>query len=126
MSPLVNSVMDGYNACIFAYGQTGAGKTFTMEGGAGSEAMGVNGRALRQLFSAIEQQQARASGQHMSFQASVTVGCFEVYNEAIVDLLRPTPARPQKSLPKVRWVVPCRDTPIGTHMTSCVLCLLRD
>ena len=126
VSPLVNSVMDGYNACIFAYGQTGAGKTFTMEGGAGSEAMGVNGRALRQLFSAIEQQQARASGQHMSFQASVTVGCFEVYNEAIVDLLRPTPARPQKPLPKVRWVVPCGDTPIGTHMTSCVLCLLRD
>ena len=32
VAPLVHSALDGYNACIVAYGQTGAGKTFTMEG----------------------------------------------------------------------------------------------
>jgi Cdc6-like AAA superfamily ATPase len=30
VEPIIKSVLDGYNACIFAYGQTGTGKTFTM------------------------------------------------------------------------------------------------
>jgi kinesin family protein C2/C3 len=41
--------LDGYNVCIFAYGQTGTGKTFTMEGS--PENRGVNYRTLDELFS---------------------------------------------------------------------------
>lgn len=33
ISPIVNEVLEGYNCTIFAYGQTGTGKTYTMEGG---------------------------------------------------------------------------------------------
>lgn len=32
--PIVNEVPEGYNCTVFAYGQTGTGKTYTMEGGA--------------------------------------------------------------------------------------------
>ena len=36
VSPLVTQVMQGYNCTVFAYGQTGTGKTFTMEGQTGT------------------------------------------------------------------------------------------
>ncbi|RZB92656.1 Kinesin-like protein KIN-14P [Glycine soja] len=49
----IRSVLDGFNVCIFAYGQTGSGKTYTMSGpnGATTESLGVNYRALNDLFS---------------------------------------------------------------------------
>ncbi|KAF8780312.1 hypothetical protein HU200_001688 [Digitaria exilis] len=52
-SPLVTSVLDGYNVCIFAYGQTGTGKTFTMEGTERNR--GVNYRTLEELFKIAEE-----------------------------------------------------------------------
>lgn len=39
--PIVNEVLEGYNCTIFAYGQTGTGKTYSMEGG---------GRKLKVIF----------------------------------------------------------------------------
>ncbi|PKA65013.1 Kinesin-4 [Apostasia shenzhenica] len=75
--PLVKSVMDGFNACIFAYGQTGTGKTFTMEGT--PEYRGVNYRALEELFS--------ISNKRSSMKYEFSVSMLEVYNEKIRDLL---------------------------------------
>ena len=40
--PIITSCVDGYNVCIIAYGQTGAGKTYTMMGP--TQAPGVNVR----------------------------------------------------------------------------------
>ncbi|KAI5422147.1 hypothetical protein KIW84_045563 [Lathyrus oleraceus] len=40
--------MDGHNVCIFAYGQTGTGKTFTMDGT--NEQLGIIPRAIEELF----------------------------------------------------------------------------
>ena len=48
LQPLVTSVLDGYNICIFAYGQTGAGKTYTMSGP--RENPGVNFLTAAELF----------------------------------------------------------------------------
>ncbi|XP_020271145.1 kinesin-like protein KIN-14R [Asparagus officinalis] len=77
-SPLVVSVLDGFNVCIFAYGQTGTGKTFTMEGT--EEARGVNFRTLEELFRVIRERQGM-------FKYELTVSVLEVYNEQIRDLL---------------------------------------
>lgn len=46
VQPTIVSALDGYHTCIFAYGQTGAGKTYTMEGNNTEESRGVNFRAL--------------------------------------------------------------------------------
>jgi kinesin family protein 11 len=88
--PIVNEVLEGFNCTIFAYGQTGTGKTYTMEGecrrsksapcgGLPAEA-GVIPRAVKQIFDTLEGQQA---------EYSVKVTFLELYNEEITDLLAP-------------------------------------
>ncbi|GMH24874.1 hypothetical protein Nepgr_026717 [Nepenthes gracilis] len=77
-APFATSVLDGYNVCIFAYGQTGTGKTFTMEGT--EEARGVNYRTLEELFNII-------GGREKLFRYEISVSALEVYNEQIRDLL---------------------------------------
>ncbi|KAF3571509.1 hypothetical protein F2Q69_00062832, partial [Brassica cretica] len=82
-SPMVVSVLDGYNVCIFAYGQTGTGKTFTMEGT--PQNRGVNYRTVEQLFEIANERR-----ETISYNISVSV--LEVYNEQIRDLLATSPA----------------------------------
>ncbi|KAI3947840.1 hypothetical protein MKX01_034505 [Papaver californicum] len=79
-APFATSVLDGYNVCIFAYGQTGTGKTFTMEGT--EEARGVNYRTLEELFRIMRNRQDQ-------YRYEVSVSALEVYNEQIRDLLVP-------------------------------------
>ncbi|KAJ4783167.1 Kinesin-like protein [Rhynchospora pubera] len=88
--PIVNEVLEGFNCTIFAYGQTGTGKTYTMEGEcrrtkAGSHGQlppdaGVIPRAVKQIFDTLESQNA---------EYSVKVTFLELYNEEITDLLAP-------------------------------------
>ncbi|NXP45392.1 KIFC3 protein, partial [Heliornis fulica] len=79
---LVTSCIDGYNVCIFAYGQTGAGKTYTMEGTADNP--GINQRALQLLFNEV---QAKAD----DWDYTISVSVAEVYNESLRDLLAKEP-----------------------------------
>ncbi|KAL1222398.1 Kinesin-like protein KIN-14S [Cardamine amara subsp. amara] len=87
--PIVTSVLDGFNVCIFAYGQTGTGKTFTMEGT--PENRGVNYRTLEELFRCSE-----SKSHLMKFELSVSM--LEVYNEKIRDLLVDNSNQPPKKL----------------------------
>ncbi|XP_027343227.1 kinesin-like protein KIN-14K [Abrus precatorius] len=78
----IRSVLDGYNVCIFAYGQTGSGKTYTMTGpnGATSETIGVNYRALNDLFSI-------STSRSTFIVYEIGVQMVEIYNEQVRDLL---------------------------------------
>ncbi|CAL0314284.1 unnamed protein product [Lupinus luteus] len=79
--PVVETVLDGYNGTIMAYGQTGTGKTYTL-GRLGEEdtaARGIMVRAMEDIFA------------NVSFESdSVSVSYLQLYMETIQDLLDPT------------------------------------
>ena len=82
--PIVDFVLEGYNGTIFAYGQTGTGKTHTMEGNDKVEEMkGIMPRAFDSIFKAIE---ADPSKQYL-----VRASYMELYKEDIRDLLSKNP-----------------------------------
>ncbi|KAJ3680847.1 hypothetical protein LUZ60_015336 [Juncus effusus] len=93
--PLVNEVLEGYNCTIFAYGQTGTGKTYTMEGGFGGKNLeneelpteaGVIPRAVKKIFQVLEAQ---------GTEYSMKVSFLELYNEELMDLLAPEDLTPK-------------------------------
>ncbi|KAF1784772.1 Kinesin-like protein [Phytophthora cactorum] len=79
---LIHGVLNGFNATVFAYGCTGAGKTYTMLGT--PEEPGIMAKTLDDLFRNIERVHADPAGR---VQYRVTVSFLEVYNENIRDLL---------------------------------------
>ncbi|KAL7925089.1 kinesin motor domain-containing protein [Trichoderma austrokoningii] len=74
---LVRRVMEGYHGTVFAYGQTGTGKTFSMQGTASSP--GVIPLAITDIFSYIRETPSR--------EFLLRVSYLEIYNEKIQDLL---------------------------------------
>ena len=83
--PAVESLINGYNSTIFAYGQTGTGKTYTMEGFSYnylSPKKGLIPRAIENIFEYIENN----SNSDTTFIIRVTY--LQIYNESIDDLLK--------------------------------------
>ena len=79
-APLVESVIQGYNGTIFAYGQTGTGKTHTMLGAPDPpELRGIIPNTFKHIFEAVEETTDRDFLVRASF--------LEIYNEEIRDLL---------------------------------------
>eukprot|EP01137_Pigoraptor_chileana_P013076 Opistho-2@66158 len=82
--PMVESVMAGYNGTVFAYGQTGCGKTFTMSGlHDPPEHKGIIPSAFEHIFEQIAVQEAT--------QFLIRASYLEIYNEEIRDLLGDNP-----------------------------------
>jgi len=94
---LINEVTQGYNCTVFAYGQTGTGKTHTMEGKTGAGVpidkdpnAGMIPRALGALFDHLYKSDAT--------EWSVRVSFLELYNEEIFDLLSASDDHPKLRL----------------------------
>nr|CAB3462278.1 unnamed protein product [Digitaria exilis] len=116
MQPLIRSVLDGFNVCIFAYGQTGSGKTYTMSGPKvlTEESLGVNYRALNDLFSL----QAQRKG---TIDYDISVQMIEIYNEQVRDLLQDSGNRRYPfSICCLTVHVQGRDLTSGTILRGCM------
>tara|TARA_B100000780_G_scaffold197062_1_gene139186 strand:+ start:51 stop:971 length:921 start_codon:yes stop_codon:yes gene_type:complete len=90
--PIIDGVLDGYNGTLFAYGQTGTGKTYTMLGnengsvsnkdGGLRDERGIIPRSLDQIFSTM-----RASAEEYVYEVSMSY--VQLYCELLQDLLEP-------------------------------------
>jgi kinesin family protein 18/19 len=80
--PLVKPVLNGFNSTVFAYGATGAGKTFTMIGSKADP--GIMYHTMNEIFDQIEQEQGAL------IKYNVHVSFLEIYNENIRDLIVPS------------------------------------
>ncbi|KAK0881689.1 Kinesin-related motor protein [Friedmanniomyces endolithicus] len=84
--PILDEVLAGFNCTIFAYGQTGTGKTYTMSGDIADtlpipDAAGIIPRALHSLFARLSEEDAEKC------EYSVKCSFIELYNEELRDLL---------------------------------------
>ncbi|KIY61043.1 kinesin-domain-containing protein [Cylindrobasidium torrendii FP15055 ss-10] len=99
VNPMLEEVLAGYNCTLFAYGQTGTGKTYTMHGdlipspmGNPSVHAGMIPRVLFRLFHYLE---------NSASDFSVKVSYIELYNEELRDLLAPDLAAPNGNVPSM-------------------------
>ncbi|NWI78684.1 KIF9 protein, partial [Dryoscopus gambensis] len=93
---VVSKALQGYNGTIMCYGQTGAGKTYTMTGATSDyRHRGIIPRAIQQIF--------KAAAEFLHVMVTVRISYLEIYNEALFDLLAPGLARG------------CRDTQLAVR-----------
>ena len=101
VAPLVEEALNGFSCTLFAYGQTGTGKTYTMEGGKISdrpeaphdwygEKSGMIGRSIMMIFKYLKEHEKR-------YDFAVKISYLELHNENLNDLLR-TPETKGNSL----------------------------
>jgi hypothetical protein len=70
LAPFIQSAIDGFNVCVFSYGVTNSGKTYSMEGT--KSIPGINRLAIEKIFEKRE---------------TVSISVIQIYNETVTDLL---------------------------------------
>ncbi|KAH9599395.1 Kinesin motor domain [Trypanosoma melophagium] len=101
--PLVDSVLDGFNATVFAYGQSGSGKTHTMTGKLDDEELqGIIPRCFTHIFNHISTIREASPNKHFSMYVSF----IELYNGKVQDLLarQPVPLALKENKDKTFYV----------------------
>jgi len=101
--PLVESVLDGFNGTIFAYGQTGCGKTWTMSGEEDDDTVplekqgrnrGIIPNSFEHIFNSIKLKGAELKDKGAAdCEFLVRASYLEIYNEEIRDLLSEDPKK---------------------------------
>ncbi|XP_031705698.1 kinesin-like protein KIF9 [Anarrhichthys ocellatus] len=87
---VVLGALDGYNGTVMCFGQTGAGKTYTMTGSTESyKQRGIIPRALQEVFREVDKRTEHVFSVHLSY--------LEIYNETLVDLLSSLQGSPRPS-----------------------------
>ncbi|CAJ1462321.1 unnamed protein product [Effrenium voratum] len=87
---VLDNAWNGFHCCLFAYGQTGAGKSYSMVGYGNNK--GIVPISCEEIFSRIGKEKDPTK------RYEVTVSMIEIYNEAIQDLLIDPQQRPKKGL----------------------------
>lgn len=82
IEPLLPSILEGSHVCIFAYGQTGAGKTYTLAGNSAKGQQGIQDFAIADLL-----RLANTRNQSGTSRYEIRLSALEIYNETIQDLL---------------------------------------
>ncbi|QPG76811.1 hypothetical protein FOA43_004205 [Brettanomyces nanus] len=81
VEPVVSKCLEGFNATVFAYGMTGSGKTYSMQGNLGQ--IGLIDLCVKQIFRHFDITSQKGA------QNKVTCSYLEIYNEKLYDLLNP-------------------------------------
>ena len=113
---VLNNAYEGYNSCLFAYGQTGAGKSYSMVGYGTNK--GIVPISCDEIFKRIDQQKSENADK---YQFQVTIQMLEIYNEQVRDLFTKSGGGPAGGL-KVRMnpksgveVVGLTEWPVGSY-----------
>ncbi|KAJ3311069.1 Kinesin-like protein kif15, partial [Boothiomyces sp. JEL0838] len=103
VEPIIDKCLDGFNGCIFTYGQTAAGKTYTMGGPpvADPAQRGVIPRVASHILSYIEEHCRKEPG-GVGKDYTVGISYLEIYNEQLRDLLIDSNVAKKKEEMKIR------------------------